>query len=236
MFPLWTPDGRDLVYMLRTPLGFCLARKAADGSGETTTFMEGGDMVVPNAVTPDGNTVIATIDSQETDFDIVSVSLEDPGASNVLVDNAGRQSQATLSNDGKWLAYVSNELGQPAIFVRPYPSLDGKWQVSTGVGREPLWAPNGKRLYYRDDDRVMAVDIETEPAFNAGEPYLLFEGAFHRDSTNVTYDRAPGEDRFLMIKPDAEPVAVTALTVVENWFEELKRLAPVPTGNWSTSN
>ena len=98
-------------------------------------------------------------------------------------------------------------------------------QISTDGGTEPLWSPNGKELFYRNQDRMMAVSIQTEPTFDAGAPEVLFERAYALAPVNLfsNYD-VDAQGRFLMIKgKDQGPGQIN---VVLNWFEELKRLVP----------
>jgi len=104
--------------------------------------------------------------------------------------------------------------------VKPYPGPGGKWQISTDGGTEPVWNRNGRKLFYRIGNAMMAVDVLPQPDFVAGKPRQLFEG---------NYDVSPDGQRFLMLKPVEEEQAVpTQINVVLNWTEELKRL--VPTG------
>jgi hypothetical protein len=93
---------------------------------------------------------------------------------------------------------------------------------------EPTWNPNGSEQFYRSDDKMMAVDITTEPNFKAGKPKVLFEGRYQpTPATGPNYDVAPGGQRFLMVKPsEQETVAPMQINVVLNWFEELKRRVP----------
>jgi Tol biopolymer transport system component len=135
-----------------------------------------------------------------------------------------------FSPDGRWLACVSNESGRYEIYVQPYPGPGGKWQISTEGGTEPVWNPNGRELFYRSGNKMIAVDIATQPSFAAGKPKVLFEGQYEPTVfTNSNYDASPDGHRFLMLKPsEQEQSAPTQINVVLNWFEELKRR--VPTG------
>ncbi len=83
-----------------------------------------------------------------------------------------------FSPDGHWLAYVSDASGRNEIYVQPYPGPGGKWQISTEAGREVLWNRNGRELFYRSGNKMMAVDITTQPGFSAGTPKMLFEGQY----------------------------------------------------------
>jgi Tol biopolymer transport system component len=138
---------------------------------------------------------------------------------------------AQFSPDGRWLAYVSNESGRYEIYVQPYPGPGGKLQISTDGGGEPMWNPNGRELFYRSGDKMMAVDITTQPSFSAGKPKVLFAGQYQPSPNpvpNVNYDVSPDGQRFLMLKPGGQDQAATQINVVLNWFEELKQ--KVPTG------
>ena len=148
-----------------------------------------------------------------------------------------------ISPDGRWMAYVSNEAtGVPQvgdIYVRPFPEVNkGKWQVSTGGGNSPLWSPDMRELFYlSDDNSVMAVPVETKPTLSFGTPKMLFKSKCLGkiwSETGIPWDIAPEGKRFLMMKPPAPAAATPAaptprpkITIVLNWFEELKQRAPV---------
>ena len=102
--------------------------------------------------------------------------------------------------------------------------------MSKGGGTRPLWARTGRELFYlatgSDGFRVMAVPIQPGTSFTAATPQALFEGRYFVDSEGRTYDVSPDGQRFLMIKNAGTAEAAPQIIVVENWFEELKRLAP----------
>ena len=79
-----------------------------------------------------------------------------------------------FSPDGRWVAYLSDESGREEIYVQPYPGPGGKSQISTDGGTEPVWNPNGRELFYRSGNKMMAVDIATQPVFAAGRPIALY--------------------------------------------------------------
>jgi eukaryotic-like serine/threonine-protein kinase len=134
-----------------------------------------------------------------------------------------------FSPDGRWIAYVSNESGRPEIYVQPYPGPGGKRQISTEGGAEPVWNPNGRELFYRSGNRMMAVDVTSQPTFSAGRPRMLFEGQYFAVQfplTAAAYDVSADGQRFLMVKETESSTAVTQINVVQNWFEELKERVP----------
>jgi Tol biopolymer transport system component len=136
-----------------------------------------------------------------------------------------------FSPDGRWLAYSSDESGRREVYVQPYPGPGGKWTISAEGGSEPVWNRNGRELFYRSGDRMMAVEIVTQPSFSAGRPKLLFEGRYLPSTVQTAnYTVSPDGQRFLMVKPRAaDESAPTQINIVLNWFEELKRRVPTGT-------
>ncbi len=118
--------------------------------------------------------------------------------------------------ESKCLSVHSNETGRYEVYVTPFPGPGAGVRISTEGGRRPVWAPSGRELFYRNGDKMMAVAVETEPAFSAGRARLLFAGRYME-----SYDISSDGERLLMIRePETEPVI--QLHVVFNWFEELQ--------------
>ncbi len=117
--------------------------------------------------------------------------------------------------------------------MRPFPEVDGgRWPVSPDGGTQPLWARNGRELFYRNGTALMAVPIRTDSGFAAGNPEVVFEGQYALTPGGRAYDVSPNGERFLMLKlgsgddsPDAQQAR---FIVVQNWFEELRQRVPVP--------
>jgi hypothetical protein len=135
---------------------------------------------------------------------------------------------AALSPDSRWLAYVSNEQGEHEVFVRPFPDVNGgKWQVSSGGGSAPLWASNGRELFYVRGENMYVVRIHPGSPFSADSPRILFAipdrvraGSLARGTVAIT----PDAQRFLMVRDNSweEMAGTRTLVVVENFFEELR--------------
>jgi eukaryotic-like serine/threonine-protein kinase len=136
---------------------------------------------------------------------------------------------AEVSPDGRWLAYQSDESGRDEISVRPFPNVQSsKWSISTNGGVQPLWARNGRELFYVSASALMRVPVTTTPKFEAGVPIKLFEGQYALNplpggGMGRMYDVSPDGQRFLMIKEanDAE-LPFARIVVVQNWLK-LKR-------------
>jgi dipeptidyl aminopeptidase/acylaminoacyl peptidase len=144
-----------------------------------------------------------------------------------LVHTEAVEHSPDVSPDGRYIAYESQPGG---IYVRPFPQVtDGSWQVSTAGGSRPLWARNGRELFYLDqENKLTAVRVQTSGrALVHGSPVRVLDVAYVRALGNSRpYDVSPDDQRFLMIKEDLTAAKPAGLTVVLNWHEELKRLVP----------
>jgi serine/threonine-protein kinase len=132
------------------------------------------------------------------------------------------QREAVWSPCGKWVAYSSDESGRWEIYVEPYPGPGPKISVSTEGGQQPVWSRDGKELYYRNGNKMMAATLETGPQFKVTGNIKLFEGRYLSLPSVINYDVAP-DKRFLMIQ-ETEESAPLGINVVLNWFDELKQL------------
>jgi Tol biopolymer transport system component len=137
-----------------------------------------------------------------------------------LVVSDFNERSPTVSADGRWLAYASDESGRDEIYVRPLPGPGGKRQVSIDGGTEPLWSLDGEDLIYRGrDGNFYSVAIRTSPALSVGQHTVLFEDEYARNPQHTNYDLNPSDGRFVLLKGAAQS---TDLIVVLNWYEELK--------------
>jgi serine/threonine-protein kinase len=138
-----------------------------------------------------------------------------------------------LSPNGRWLACSSTETGRNEVFVAPFPNAgDSKWPVSVGGGTEPLWSRDGREIFYRNGKGEMAaVRVETQAAFSMGATRVLFPDTnYLRLSAHRQYDATAAGERFILIRPVGAGRA-SRLILVQNFLEELKRIAP----NWMRS-
>jgi serine/threonine-protein kinase len=144
------------------------------------------------------------------------------------VQRAALDGGPQLSPDGRWLAYASDESGQRQIYVQAFYDSGGKQQISTDGGNEPQWNPNGRELFYRSGDKMLAVAID--PQGIAGKAHVLFHGPYLKGANGwvrPNYDVSADGQRLLMLKPVGETqTPLTEINVVLNWAEELKRLVP----------
>ncbi len=223
----WVPDGKRIVFQSNKTGSANIFWELADGSGGTEQLISSKFTQVPSDLSPDGQFLSFIEITPTSGYDIWVLRLSDRKAEPFL-RTPYNESSPRFSPDGHWLAYVSDESGRFEVYVQPFPGPGGKHQISTEGGAEPTWNPKGRELFYRVGDKMMAVDIATQPAFSAGKPKVLFEG--HYLPTPLTfpnYDVSSDGQRFLMLKSsEGGEGAPTQISVVLNWFEELKRRVP----------
>jgi len=229
--PAWTPDGKRIAFYSNKEGGAPnLFWQLADGSGGLERLTTSDYTHVPRSFSPDGQLLAFHENNPKTNKDIWVLRLSDRKAEPFL-RTPFIEGAPTFSPDGHWLAYVSNESGRPEVYVQPYPGPGGKWQISTESGTEPAWNRNGRELFYRSGDKMMALDVTIEANFSVGKPHLLFERHYFTSDfplVGTAYDISPDGQRFLMVKGVEHATAVTQINIVLNWFEELKQ--KVPTG------
>jgi len=228
-YPNWTPDGKRISFRSNKEGPLNLFWQMSDGSGGLERLLTGDDAQTANSWSPDGQLLAFVEVTPTTGIDIWVLRMSDRKAQ-PLLRTPFNESSPRFSPDGRWLTYVSDESGRYEIYVQPYPGPGGKWQISTEGGTEPEWNPNGRELFYRSGDKMMAVDIATQPGFAADKPRMLFAGQYvPTPVTYPNYDVSPDGKRFLMLKRSEQAEAAqTQINVVLNWFEELKQ--KVPTG------
>jgi serine/threonine-protein kinase len=220
-FPVWTPDGRRVVF--RTISGLQWADVDGNDASHAIPGTSIGDF--PSSIAPDGDTLLINRQTPNTQQDIFSISIRSGQVVKPLMTTPAFEGGAQFSPDGRWLAYVSDESGQMQVYVRSYPGLDRRWPVSTEGGTSPMWKGNGRELFYRNGNKMMAVEVTPGLELSLSAPRLLFEQpyAYGQTITLPNYDvRADGQ-RFLMVK---EEPGSGRLEVVLNWFDELRRLVP----------
>jgi serine/threonine-protein kinase len=227
-WPLWTPDGKKVTYASNRSEPWQIFWRLADGSGKEERLLAKPGDQQPYSWSPDGKLLALLADAPSTGQDVWVLSLDGERRSQPFLQTAASEVDASFSPDGRWLAYASNESGRYEIYVQPFPGSGGKWQISTEGGREPRWSRNGRELFYRSGDKMMAVDVATQPAFQAAIARVLFQGPYE-STTRVSpnYDVSADGQRFLMVQPSGQGPPVTQFNVVLNWFEELKQKVPV---------
>jgi Tol biopolymer transport system component len=222
--PVWTPDGKHIAFYSNKEGILNLFWQLADGTGGLERLISSPTLQVPQSFSPEGQWLAFQNIDPDTLTDIWVLRMSDRKAQPFL-RTPFIEGDPRFSPDGNWLAYVSDESGRFEVYVQPFPGPGGKRQISTEGGSEPAWNPNGKELFYRSGDAMMAVDVATKPTFALGNPRMLFAGQYVPAPVPITnYDVSQDGQRFLMVKPEEK--VISQINIVQNWFEELKQKVP----------
>jgi serine/threonine protein kinase/Tol biopolymer transport system component len=233
--PIWTHDGQRVTFTSVKPGAKPnLSWKAADGSDTEEPLTISNDPQFTGSWSPDGKTLAFTAFDESNDpstgNDIWVLTLEGDRQPRPFLRTTFSEYGPEFSPDGHWLAYVSNESGRNEVYVQPFPGPGAKRQISTEGGFSPVWAGNGRELFYRHDDKMMSVAITLQPGFTAAVPRLLFAGKYEetgRPDDPRNYDVTYDGQRFVMIKASEQPSTPSQLIVALEWFDELRRRVPV---------
>jgi serine/threonine-protein kinase len=223
--PIWTTDGRRVVYSSTLEGKSGLYSVVADGSGKPERLLETSSPAVPSSFTPDGKTLLYDQLGPDKRREIFVLALPTGGAAgtpHALHEASAAEINAQVSPDGRWVAYESAESGTREVYVQPFPGAGAKVRISTQGGWTTRWSRDGRELYYwgnQPTSRFMAVAIPPDATLRPGTPQELFQVL-----SGTTWDVTPNRDRFL-IELTAGGGGSTIATVTD-WFEELRRRAP----------
>ena len=250
--PIWSPDGRDIVYSSLRDGKSGLYRKRSDGSGAEELLYESDLPKAPMSWSPDGASIVFGVQDKKTKGDLWRLTLSDKKAA-PLVNTPSLETHAQISPDGKWIAYSSDEVGnRREIHVQPFPAGAGRWQVSDAGGDWPRWRKDGKELFYHLLGPIVNPLAQVSGAFVGPESSVTvnandarFEHSAPRAVLNFralnfphggvdyhTYAVAPDGSRFLYLQfvpqlttaaAQAVPDHISGLMIAMNWDSALKK-------------
>jgi Tol biopolymer transport system component len=227
--PVWTPDSKRITYRSRkaglSSRSYELYWKPADGSGSEEKLSRSalsleatGDLTW----SPDGKVLAFTERG-----DIWLLPISEDGKPKPFFQSKFKEAMPAFSPDGHWLAYVADDSGRQEVYVQPFPGPGAKYPVSVGGGTEPVWARNGREIFYRNDDRMMVAAINTQTGFSASAPRILFTGSYPLNPGRTNYDVSPDGQHFVMSKVREQDQSPSQINIVLNWFRELQERVPV---------
>ena len=220
--PAWTPDGRAVTYISDVTGGNKLLERPADGSGSATVLAQMPRGIDEGFRSRDGRWLILRV-GVGGNRDIYGLRPGIDSAPVALIATEFQEHSPSLSPDGHWLAYVSNESGRREVYVRPFPNVGAaKWQVSTSGGSEPLWANSGRELFFKNRNaELVAVSVQSRPAFRilSSQPLFSVRG-YYTETVHTSYAVSPDDRSFIFVRRLRTDEG--RLVLVLNWFEELK--------------
>ena len=229
--PVWRPDGEWIAFASdREGSVRSLFRRRADGTGQVERLTTSERSQVPMAFSPDGSLLVFQEEGETTAADIMVLHMDDDECeTEALWATPFEEFHPSVSPDGKWLAYTSNESGRYEVYVQPFPGGGRRVKISAELGFLPKWSPDGSDVFYRSGSgtKLMVVPVSVaEDTFQAKTPRVLFE--LKRGGYAFWYDVAPDGQRFVFGgQPGEDDEQFRQPTIVVNWFEELRAKVPV---------
>jgi serine/threonine-protein kinase len=214
-FPVWSVDGKYIMYASERGKSANIYRRSWDGSGKEERLTNTPRTQYPRSASPDGKTLAFMQDG-----DIWMLSLDGSGKTSAFLETPAAESNPVFSPDGRYLAYESNESGKVEVIIVPYPSRAGKWQISSGGGTNPIWSPSGDVLYFARGRMLYAATIHAGAGFDYSAPKVAL--VLPPDASTLTGVSADGK-RFSMLTIPFDQLNTSELTLVTDWFQEVKQ-------------
>jgi dipeptidyl aminopeptidase/acylaminoacyl peptidase len=222
--PLWSPDGRMVAFASMQNGGLDIYQGPANASGSEVPLLKlnATPIVFPSDWSSDGKFLAYYRTDAKTGLDVWVLPLTGDRKPMPVLRGDFNESQAQFSADGKWMAYVSDESGGPQIYVQSFPTLAGKFQISTDGGTQPRWRRDGKELFYLAPDRkLMAVTVKTGATFERETPRAVFQTTLNLTDLRQTYAVSADGQRYLLNTPVESPSP--PMTIVLDWPALLKK-------------
>jgi serine/threonine-protein kinase len=233
--PSWSHDGRDVLFLSSRSGPPALYRQRADGSAPAQRIAATAGGLAEGFESPDGRWVILRTEyGSPGDGDILAMQIGRDSAPAPLIATRFREGSPTISPDGRWIAYVSEETDRSEVYVRPFPDVSaGRIQISTAGGAAPRWSHTGRELFFVDAARdLIAAEVRTSPSFSVVRQTRLFSTDGYVVGTSPErplYDVSADDRRFLLLRAGATAGArddAPQTILVQHFVSELARLLP----------
>jgi Tol biopolymer transport system component len=199
--PMWTPDGQRLVFIVSGDRGDAVYWRRADGSGEAEHLIDARSAEGWSA----GGTQMRFLTLKEAagsrDYGISLFDMASRKATTFVDLPGSAQHSSSMSPDGKWMAYASNETGRYEVWIEPFPRTGMRYQMTRDGGAHPLWLPDGQSLYFDRDHQMFRLAISIRDLSARGEPRPLPIKGFAQAEYRRQFDLMPNGKVFLMLFP-----------------------------------
>ena len=212
--PVWAADGRNLLldgFNASKERG--IYRVAADGGSPPELLRPTPKVSHITSIAGEYGAVM--VNDPVTNTDLWLLRLRSPYEMRSFKNSTAVERQGTLSPDGRWMAYASNESGRSEIYVEPVPGPGGRRQISSEGGEQPRWVRNGKEIVYRNGTKMMSVPVQVRPDLQIGKPIELFDRKFDRGAAVSAYDVTSDGQIFVMTRSERDNP--TDIRVVIGW-------------------
>jgi eukaryotic-like serine/threonine-protein kinase len=223
-FPLWTNDGRSIVYSKSKEGVETLVMKSSTGAGVEEILTQSNRLMIANAWSPDGKYLAYfTAGDPQTGFDSWILPIENGKDPYPFLRTQFNEGGPVFSPDGKWIAYASNESGRSEVYVRPFLEPGGKWQISTDGGSRPNWmSDGGEIIYITENGTIMSAEISIkESAIDVGTVRPLFET--RASMYRKTYDVTPDGQLFVTDSLPEGDDDNEMITLIVNWDADVRK-------------
>jgi Tol biopolymer transport system component len=220
--PEWTPDGKSVLFRSNRGRSNAIWIQPVDGAGNARVLHADGAIKIDEGVmSNDGRYLLLQRDSTGV-ADLWYRALTGDSTIKPIETSRFAELSGRFSPDGKWVAYSSTETGSSQVYVRAFPSMDARYQVSLDGGGTPVWSRDSKRIYYTAGRDLMVATIGTTPRFAVTSRRRAINGQFTFLPIHADFDVLPDDESIVAFRPIEQDAQ---LVMVNNWRSELRARA-----------